>query len=177
MSTGFSTRKMRQGAARSSSSTVPRTTVQRSTSRSSESTVPQTTTRTSIPPPNNSNLGKSLLVFLCGTHMETSTRFIYFIREWRHYERNTNRRTMHHRLVNPTTTHHCLQSCSKCQHRPADHVNSPSMGRYTKNQKNYLSTWQTIWQKVVSHWLIPRLFCSFSYSGVYKRRTRFKILR
>ena len=47
MSTGFSTRKMRRGAARSSSSTVPRTTAQRSTSRSSQSTVPRTTARTS----------------------------------------------------------------------------------------------------------------------------------
>ena len=47
MSTGFSTRKMRRGAARSSSSAVPRTTAQRSTSRSSQSTVPRTTVRTS----------------------------------------------------------------------------------------------------------------------------------
>ena len=43
MSTGFSTRKLRRGAARSSSWTVPRTTVQRSTSRKSQSTVPRTT--------------------------------------------------------------------------------------------------------------------------------------
>ena len=48
MSTGFSTRKMRRGAARSSSSAVPRTTAQRSTSRSSHSAVPRTpTARTS----------------------------------------------------------------------------------------------------------------------------------
>ena len=38
---------MRQGSSRSSSLTVPRTTVQRSTSRSSQSTVPRTTARTS----------------------------------------------------------------------------------------------------------------------------------
>ena len=43
MSTGFSTRKMRRGAARSSSSAVPRTTAQRSTSRGSQSAVPRTT--------------------------------------------------------------------------------------------------------------------------------------
>ena len=47
MSSGFSTRKMRRGAARSSSSAVPRTTAQRSTSRSSQSAVPRTTARTS----------------------------------------------------------------------------------------------------------------------------------
>ena len=47
MSTGFSTRKMGRRAARSSSSTVPRTTTQRSTSRSSQSTVLQTTARMS----------------------------------------------------------------------------------------------------------------------------------
>ena len=45
--TGFSTRKMRRGAARSSPSAVPRTTAQKSTSRSSQSVVPQTTARTS----------------------------------------------------------------------------------------------------------------------------------
>ena len=47
MSTGFSTRKMRRGTARSLSSAVPRTTAQRSTLRSSQSAVPRTTARTS----------------------------------------------------------------------------------------------------------------------------------
>ena len=47
MLTGSSTRKMWRGAARSSSSTVPRTTAQRSTSKGSQSTVPRTTPRTS----------------------------------------------------------------------------------------------------------------------------------
>ena len=42
MSTVFSTRKMRRGAARSSSSAVPQITAQRSSSRSSQSAVPQT---------------------------------------------------------------------------------------------------------------------------------------
>ena len=47
MSTGFSTSKMRRGAARSSSSAVPRTTAQGSTSRGSQSAVPRTTARKS----------------------------------------------------------------------------------------------------------------------------------
>ena len=95
--------------------------------------------------PNNSDLRKLLLVFLCGTRMETSTQFIFFIREWRHCGRNINRRTPHHRLVNPTTMHHRLHSCPKCQHLPADCVNSPSMGRllaktcYHSNKQNWIN--------------------------------------
>ena len=100
MSTGFSTRKMWRGAARSSSSTVPRTTVQRSTLRSSQSTVPRTTARTSTLSAEQQLLRKVAaclpMWYLYGTCMETSTQFTYFIREWRHCGRNTSRRTTHH---------------------------------------------------------------------------------
>ena len=33
--------------------------------------------------------------------------------------------------------HHRLQSCPKCQHLPADQVNSPSLGYYTKLQLDF----------------------------------------
>ena len=51
--------------------------------------------------------------------------------------RNTNQRLPHHRQIILTTTHHPLQSCPKCQHLPADRVNSPSLDRYTKIQAHF----------------------------------------
>ena len=169
---------MRQGAARSSSSMVPRTTVQRSTLRSSQSTVPRTTARTSTLSAEQQQLRE---VAAC-------------LPMWYSYG---NKHPVH--LLHPRVT--ALQK----EYQPANNASSPGQSDdnassssfllkvptstcrpceqpfngplHQKPKKNFLSTWQTIWQKVVSYWLIPRLFCLFSYSGVYKRRTRFKILR
>ena len=132
MSTGFSTCKMRQGAARISSSAVPPTTAQRSTSRSSHSTVPWTTARTSSLSAEQQRLrevGACLPVWYSYGN-EQPVHLLH--REWRHFERNHNRRLPHHRRFNSMTTHHHLQSYSKCQHLPINRVNSPSLGRYTK---------------------------------------------
>ena len=124
MLTGFSTRKMRQGAARSSSSTVPRTTAQRSTSRSSQSTVPRTTARTSTLSAEQQRL-REVAACLPMWYSYGNEHPVHLL-----HSRVTTLRE-EYQPVN-TASSQVQQSCPKCQHLPADQVNSPSLGRYTK---------------------------------------------
>ena len=148
MSTGFSTRKMRRGATKSSSSTVPWTTPQLSTSRSSQPAVPRTNARTLTLSAEQQRL-REVVACLPGWYSYGNKYPVYLL-----HPRVTTLREeyqpVNHCRVNPTTTHHRLHSCPKCQQLPADRVNSPSLGLYTKNLKQamgYMATLQALLTK------------------------------
>ena len=125
----FSTRKMWQGIARSSSSAVPQTTAQRSTSRRSQSAVPRTTARTSTLSAEQQRLREVAAylptLYSYGNEQSASD-------DRRHFERNISRQAAQHRPASQTTTHHRLHFRPKCHHQQADLVFRPQPGRYTK---------------------------------------------